>query len=321
MNTTSTTATHHHIVLTEPLVAEAEEWLADQGDVIHCSSDDPEFGAHLSMADGLIVRTYTKVNAAFLAQAPRLRVVGRAGVGLDNIDLDACRERGVIVVYTPHANTGPVVEYVIAEVLERYRERAAIASAADIERWHEARNYLTAGRGLREITLGIYGFGRIGKRIAQASAGLNMPTVYHDLLSIPPDERFNASPVLRDELLRTSDVLTIHVDGRPENRHLLNADAFRLMKPDVLLINSARGIIMDAHAAAEFFKAHPDARAAIDVHDPEPFGADYPLLGLPNVKLTPHIAGRSQRALQRMSEVVYDVVGVLNRDPPKHPAT
>jgi len=147
-----------------------------------------------------------------------------------------------------------------------------------------------------------------------------MRTVYRDLIDIPQDKRFNAEPVSLENLLTRSDILTIHIDGRSSNHHLIAHNSFASMKENVLFINSSRGAVVDPESAARFFSKHEKAFGVFDVHDPEPILADYPLLNLPNVRLTPHIAGRTRRGLRRMSEVVRDVYAVLCGKEPENPA-
>ncbi len=299
------------VIQTEHLDAQAAAWLGERANLVVCPHDDPHLEALLGTADGLIVRTYTRVSAALLDLAPRLKVVARAGVGVDNIDLAACAARGVIVVNAPDANTEAVVEYVFASMFDAMRPREWLTEAVDARRWREWRDRLEAPRQLDELTLGILGLGRIGKRIAAVGAALGMAVLYHDLLDIPATRRHGARPVDRTTLLRGSDVLTIHVDGRPGNRGLISTGELALMRDDVTIINSSRGFVIDPAALAVFLKGHAMAQARLDVHEPEPFGPEYPLLGLPNAHLSPHIAGRTRSAMKRMSDVVHDVWRVL----------
>lgn len=307
------------VLITEPLAPAAVEWLSEHVEVIHSRAEDSGFDAHLSMADGLIVRTYTTVNKKLLAKAPRLRVVGRAGVGFDNIDLSACLARNIQVVYTPDANTEAVASYVFASTLNYFRPMGVITSApSTLNDWQTLRNANVAQRELNELTFGILGLGRIGKRIAEIARSFRMPTIYHDLVDIPKDQRFNAEYVSFRDLLIRSDVLTVHIDGRPSNHHLIEHHAFASLKHNVLFINSSRGCVVDPASAARFFSEHENAFGLFDVHHPEPILANYPLLNLPNVKLTPHIAGRTRRGLRRMSEVVRDVYAVLCGNQPEN---
>src|SRR5262249_54873814 len=157
-------------------------------------------------------------------------VVGRAGVGVDNVDLAACRARGVVVVNTPEANTRAVVEYVTALLLDALRPRVALDGALGVKEWKAARQALIAPRQLSDLTLGVYGLGKIGSQVARVGGALEMRTIYHDIVEIPVGRRFGARPVPLEQLLQESDVLTVHVDGRHSNRSLIGADALALMK-------------------------------------------------------------------------------------------
>jgi phosphoglycerate dehydrogenase-like enzyme len=297
-----------------PLVIQAEElspasaaWLAQHCDLHACSPSDPRFPSLLAQAHALIVRTYAKVDAALLAQAPNLRVVGRAGVGLDNIDLPACAARSIRVVHTPDANSDAVAQFVFTLLLSHTRPRARLLQPVDLPAWKKLRASMHAPRQIDELTFGILGLGRIGSRVARIAAAMGARVIYHDLLDIPSDRRWGANPVSRDELLATADVLSLHTDPRPANHGIVNAAFCNALKPDVILINTSRGVMVNAHALAAFLAQHPNAAALLDVHSPEPFGPDYPLLGLPNAHLTPHIAAATSRANENMSRVVEDV--------------
>jgi phosphoglycerate dehydrogenase-like enzyme len=311
----------------KPLVLQTEElddvpaaWLAERARLVRAGEGDANGAALLAEAEALVVRTYTQVNDGLLSRAPRVKVVGRAGVGLDNIDLEACRHRGVRVVHTPDANSQAVVEFVWSLVFDALRPRLFLTEALDKKRWGETRKELRARRQVCDCVLGVFGMGRIGRRVARVGASLGMRVLYHDLLDVPEAERSGATPVSRDELLRQSDILTIHVDDRPSNRGIVNAQAFALLKPDVVFANAARGLLVDAAACAEFFIQHPAATAMLDVHEPEPFGPTYPLLDIQNVHLSPHIAAATDAAQVNMSWVVRDVWRVLNNEEPQFAA-
>jgi phosphoglycerate dehydrogenase-like enzyme len=303
------------VVVTEPLTNGPLAWLGERAEVLLAGGESPEFMDAAARAEGLVVRTYTRVDAALLSRMPRLRVVGRAGVGLDNIDVDACGARGITVCSTPDANTSAVVEFVVASMLDATRPRGYLDRALDPEAWNALRADLVAPRQLAGSTLGVWGLGRIGSKVARAGRALGMTVVYHDVRNIPRAEREGADPVSRDELLGMSDFLTVHVDGRKDNRGLVGADAFGRMKEDVVFINTSRGLVVDAGACADFMRARPEAQALLDVHEPEPIPVEYALLMMPNVYLTPHIASATQRAKDAMSWVVRDVWSVLACQP------
>ncbi|MFO0375731.1 MAG: NAD(P)-dependent oxidoreductase [bacterium] len=197
-------------------------------------------------------------------------------------------------------------------MLDATRPRLFLQSAVEMERWKELRQELKARRQLRQLTLGIWGLGRIGKRLARVAGALDMRVIYHDVLEIAPEERWGAEPVGREELCERADVLSVHVDGRASNRGLVGTDALGRCKSDVIFINTSRGFVVDNHALADFMLGHPAACAMLDVHDPEPFDGTYPLLEIDNVHLAPHIASATVLANENMSWVVKDVWRVLS---------
>ncbi len=309
------------VIQTEHLDEQAAAWLRERCDLEKISYDDePAFSMALKSASGLVVRTYTQVNEALLARAPALKVIGRAGVGLDNFDLAACARRTVTVVHTPDANTSAVVEYVWALLLDATRPRAFLEGALEPARWREVREEFKAARQLCQLTLGIYGLGRVGSGVAGVARALNIRTLYHDLRHIPAAQRHGAEPVALERLLSESDALSVHVDGRKANRGLIGPGAFAQMKPDVIFLNTSRGFVVQNHALAEFMIAHPAALALLDVHEPEPFDATYPLLEIENIHLAPHIASATALAHANMSWVVKDVWRVLSGEQPEFAA-
>lgn len=302
------------IVVTEPIPAEPLAWLGERGEVVEAAPGGARFGGLLARAAGLVVRTHTRVDAAMLDAAPDLRVVGRAGVGVDNIDLEACKARGVAVVHTPEANTDAVVSYVWSWVLRTLRPVTVLDGAVSEDRWHGLRREVEAPRELSDLTLGVYGFGRIGSRVGRAGEAFGMHVIYHDLREI--EGANGAVAVSRDELLARADVLTIHVDGRPGNRGLIDADALGHLKGDAILVNTSRGMVVDEPALAAFLGAHPRARALLDVHADEPVSAASPLAGLANAELSPHVAAATVPAKERMGWVVADIWRVLEGHEP-----
>ena len=307
-------------IRTEHLDAGAEAWLAERCRVLHADVDDPRFAEHASDVDALVVRTYTTVDDALLDRLPRLRVVGRAGVGLDNIDVAACRRRGVEVVHTPDANTQAVVEYVVALLCDAIRPRLSLGEPVGRERWSEIREEVCGAWQMNELILGILGFGRIGRRVAQVASAIGFTVIYHDLVEVPETDRHGADPVDFERLLRESDVLTIHVDGRDANHGLIDAGILDRVKTDLILINTSRGFVIEEPALATWLERNPTALALLDVHAEEPFTMDDPLLGLANAHLAPHLASRTATAMANMSWVVRDVWRVLQGEGPEHPA-
>lgn len=311
-----------------PLVLVSEDsdptplaWLRERARVVEAGPGSPEFDAALPDADGMVVRTYTKVNAALLARCPKLKVVGRGGVGIENIDVPACRARGVEVVYTPDANTLAVGDFVIGLALQLLRPWAFFRDRAyEPAEFKRVRNTLR-GVQLNELTFGILGMGRVGRRVGHLVVnGFGGRVIYNDLVDVRPHLTFPATAVDVTTLFGEADVVTLHVDMRPGNEHLVGAPLVSLMKPTAILINTSRGEVLDAVALAAAIRDKRIAGAAIDVFDPEPPPADHPLLGLDNVLLTPHMAARTHTAVANMSWVVRDVIDVLNGRPAKYPA-
>jgi len=309
------------VLITEDCATAPLAWLKERARVVEAGPGKPEFDATLPDAEGLMVRTYTKVNAALLARCSSLRVVGRGGVGLENIDVAACRARGVEVVYTPDANTQAVAEFVIGFALQLLRPWGFFRDRAyEPAEFKRVRDTLR-GSQLNEQTLGILGMGRVGRRVGQiAAVGFGARVIYHDLLDVRRELTFAATAVEKPTLFREADLVTLHVDMRPGNEHLVGAPELALMKPTTILINTSRGEVLDAAALAAALRAGKIAGAALDVFDPEPPPSDYPLLGLDNVLLTPHMAARTHTAVENMSWVVRDLVEILNGRPAKHPA-
>jgi len=296
-------------------------WLKERTRVVQAAPGSPEFDAALTDAAGLVVRTYTKVNSALLARCPRLKVVGRGGVGLENIDVTACRARGVEVVYTPDANTLAVAEFVFGFALQLLRPWAVFRDRAYEPAEFKRVRDTTHGTQLNELTVGILGMGRVGRRVGQiATNGFGARVIYNDLLDVRPHLSFPATGVDKPTLFREADIVTLHTDMRPGNERLVGAPLFGLMKPSAVLINTSRGEVLDTAALAAAIREKKIAGAAIDVFDPEPPPADFPLLGLDNVLLTPHMAARTHTAVENMGWVVRDVMEVLNGRPPKYPA-
>ena len=303
------------VVVTEPLDERALEFLRRHVNVRKIEIE--QLDEHIGQADGLIVRTYTQVNKAVLDKAPLLKVVGRAGVALENIDVRACLERGIQVVHTPAANTLAVVDYTVRMIIELNRRFWPMTRPMTAKEFLDQRKSMY-GRFLSGLTLGIVGAGRIGSRVGRAAVGLGMKVIYNDILPIELD--YPAQAVEKDELYARVDIVTIHVPLTDLTRGLINAAALRKFKKGAQLINAARGPCVLAADLAEAIRGGRLGGAVIDCHEPEPPPLDYPLYGLENVILTPHVAARVPDALSAMCDVVKDVVAVLQGHAPQYPA-
>ena len=268
-----------------------------------------EMLAGLADCDALIVRNRTQVNVEVLSHAPKLRVVGRLGVGLDNIDVAACKARGVEVIPATGANALAVAEYVIGTAMLLLRGAYQSSAAVGEGKW--PRGPLSNGRETAGKTMGIVGFGGIGQLTAKLAQGLGMLTVAYDPMianNAAVWHAHNTTCMPLDELLATSDVVTLHVPLLDATRNLINATRLAAMKPDAILINTARGGIVDEAALAAALKANKLGGAALDVFDEEPLKAGSPLAGCPNLVLTPHIAGVTKEANTRVSSLIADRV-------------
>jgi D-3-phosphoglycerate dehydrogenase len=269
--------------------------------------------------EGIILRANGKVSRRLMAAAPSLKVVGRHGVGVEAIDLEAARELGIVVVNTPDANTQSVAEHCLGMMLALASQVVRADKAARRGEWHVRYEYI--GTELQGKTLGLVGFGRIGQRTAAlCHRALEMPILYHDVVDYPKVEaEFGARRLPLRELLRAADVVSIHVPLLPATRGLIGAAELRAMRPTAFLINTARGPVVDQAALLSALKKGWIAGAGLDVHDPEPLPADSPYFGLDNVVITPHMASHTDEALYRMALVVEDVIAVLENREPAYP--
>jgi phosphoglycerate dehydrogenase-like enzyme len=274
-------------------------------------------------ADALVIRTAGTIDAALMDCGRNLRVIGRHGVGYDQVDIPAATERGIQVVYTPGANTQGVAEHVFAMMIGVSKCFPGQMKAL-IEGRYNDRTKLV-GRDIAGKTLGIIGFGRIGKRVgAIAHAGFGMKVIYSDVIEMPQEavERAGATLVSLDELLRTADFITLHVPLDASTRRMIDREALAKMKPGAILLNTCRGPVTDEYAVLEALESRQLFGYAADVYDVEPPPSDHPLIGRTdlNLMLTPHSAAQSVESLTRMAEeVADDVIGVLQGHPPINP--
>lgn len=249
--------------------------------------------ASLADADGLIVRSAVQADEALLAAAPRLRVIGRAGVGVDNIDADAATRRGIVVMNTPGANAIAVAELTIGLMLALAREIPRANATMHAGRWEKKS---LGGSEVRGKTLGILGLGRIGLEVARRARAFGMQLIGHDPFVAPAVARENEiSLVSVEELFRTSDFLTLHVGLTSQTAGIVNASTLATMKPGARIINCARGELIDDAALAAALAAGRIAGAALDVFSSEPL-KDSAYFGMDRVLLSPHIAGSTAEA-------------------------
>jgi D-3-phosphoglycerate dehydrogenase len=271
-------------------------------------------------ADALVVRTYVTVTRRVIEAAKRLRVIGRGGVGLDNIDLAAARDHAVTVVYTPAASTHAVADLTIGLILAVQRKVAKLDQWIRTQDFRALRKAVELTPELRHQTIGIVGMGRIGSEVARRAAmGFGSRVIYNDIRAVGPFP-FPASAGTRDQVLASADVVTMHVPLTALTRGMIDAGALRRMRRSAILINTSRGPVVDGADLAAALHAGRIAGAGIDVYDPEPPPPDHPLLTAPNCVLTPHVASRSREGIANMNDVVHDVVAVLEGRAPRWPA-
>jgi (S)-sulfolactate dehydrogenase len=260
-------------------------------------------------ARALIVRNRTRVDAALLAAAPKLEVVGRLGVGLDNIDLDACRQRGIAVYPATGANARAVAEYVLA--LSLVALRGAYGSSAEVAAGKWPRPALSEGREAGGKTLGLVGFGDIGQLTARLARALDLRVVAHDP-AYPDDASLwsahGVTPLGLAGLLDQSDIVSLHLPLTENTRGLFGHENLSRMKPGAILINTSRGGIVDESALAIAVQTGRLGGAVLDVFAQEPLSAGSRLTGIPNVWLTPHIAGLSAEANGRVGALIAERV-------------
>jgi D-3-phosphoglycerate dehydrogenase / 2-oxoglutarate reductase len=296
--------------------------LREAGELRMAKSLEPEtLHKEIVNADALVIRTAGDINAALMDCAPKLRVIGRHGVGYDQVDVPAATERGIQVVYTPGANTESVAEHTTAFLIGASKHFTQQRIALEEGRYNDRTRLV--GRDLVGRTIGIVGFGRIGRRVGEiAHAAFRMKVLYNDIIAPPAEAeaRAGARRVSFDELLAESEYVTLHVPLDASTRRMINRESLAKMRPDAILINTCRGPVVDEQAVAEALDARRLFGYAADVYDIEPPPADHPLIGRPDVLLTPHSAAQTVESLRNMAEgVARDVVGVLNGEPPIHP--
>jgi D-3-phosphoglycerate dehydrogenase len=263
-------------------------------------------------ADALIIRSATRVTAGLLARAERLVVVGRAGIGLDNVDVETATQRGVMVVNAPESNILSAAEHTLALLLAQARNVPQAHAALVQGRWERSR---WEGVELADKTLGVIGFGRIGRLVAQRAAAFGMRIIAHDPYVAPERVRQLSIEVVElDDLLAQSDFITLHVAKTAETVGLLNADRLAKAKHGVRIINVARGGLIDEAALADAIRSGQVAGASLDVFAAEPT-TDSPLFALPQVVVTPHLGASTREAQDKAGDTIAEMIGLaLNND-------
>jgi D-3-phosphoglycerate dehydrogenase len=268
--------------------------------------DEAALAARIPEYEGLIVRSATRVTRRAVAAAAKLEVIGRAGAGVDTIDVDAATERGIIVMNTPGGNTTAVAEHTLALLLALARRVPVADAALKAGRWEKNR---LQGIELMGKTLGVVGLGRIGGEVARRALGFRMQVLAFDpYLTREAAERLGVSCVELDELLARSDFITIHTPLTGDTRHLLGEAELARTKPGVRLINCARGGIIDEAALVRALESGHVGGAGLDVFEREPLPADHPLLRFEQVVLTPHLGAATDEAQSAVALAIADQV-------------
>ncbi len=272
-------------------------------------ADKPELlAAFASEARALIVRNRTQVRGALLAGAGKLACIGRLGAGLDNIDTGACAARGIAVYPATGANDLSVAEYVVTCVMMLFR--GAYGATAEVAAGGWPREALI-GREVAGKVLGLVGFGSIGRETARRAAALGMAAVAHDPFVAPDDPAWDlAKPLTLNEVLTQADAVSLHLPLTPGTRHLIGAAQIALMKPGAVLVNAARGGVLDEAALVAGLRDGRLSGAALDVFETEPLTAEAGarFKGLQNLILTPHIAGLTEESNARVSALIAERV-------------
>ncbi|HSS44997.1 MAG TPA: hydroxyacid dehydrogenase, partial [Thermoanaerobaculia bacterium] len=289
------------VVVAEPVAAAGLDLLRKAGHEVvelHGSPRD-RLLSELSSADALLVRSATRVNAELLAAAPRLSVVGRAGVGVDNVDVPAATARGVLVINAPTANVVSAVEHTFALLFALLRKIPSAAASMAQGRWEKSK---FLGSELAGKTLGIIGLGQVGSRVAVRARAFEARILGHDpFLSAEKARELGVPLVSLPELLAGSDIVTLHSTATEKGKPLLGREEFARVKPGAILLNAARGSLVDRQALLEALQSGRLGGAALDVFEPEPPDANDPLLRLPNVVSTPHLGASTVEAQERVS--------------------
>jgi len=305
------------VLVTDPIAEEGLACLRAAAEVVVERKPSPERLRELiAEADALVVRSETRVTEEVIAAGHRLKVIGRAGVGVDNIDVPAATKAGVVVVNSAEGNTIAAAEHTVAMLLSLARK---IPAADASLRRHEWRRSDFVGVEVTNRTVGIIGLGKIGREVARRCRGLGMRVLAADAFVTPEQaERVGVELVSLEELLARSDYISVHTPLTRETRGLIGEGQFERMRPGVRIINCARGGIIDEEALARALQSGRVAGAALDVFAEEPPPADHPLLSDPRVVVTPHLGASTQEAQVNVAvDVAEQVLAVLAGRPPR----
>ncbi len=257
---------------------------------------------HVQGVDGILSLLTERIDAEVMnAAGSQLKVISNMAVGFDNIEVNAATARKIPVGNTPGVLTDATADFAFALLMSASRHIVQGERYVRAGKWKTWEPMLLLGMELKNATLGLVGFGRIGQAMARRAQGFDMRVIYYDPTESKPDPTLKATPVDFDFLLEQSDFISLHTPLTPATHHLINAHAFGKMKPNAVLVNTARGPVVDPNDLYEALKSKRIFAAALDVTEPEPLPADHPLLTLDNIIIVPHLGSASQIARDQMS--------------------
>ncbi len=265
------------------------------------------FGDHLKEAVGMLVGG-SRIDAEFLEKAPKLKVAARFGVGYDSVDVEACSKQEVYVTHTPGVLSGGVADHTWALILG-FMRRIPEADAYVKTGWGKREKYIPFGWDMEGKVLGFLGLGRIGSEVLKRSQGFDTVNQYYDVVRNETlEERYGVKYVGFEDLIRTSDIITVHVPLLPSTRHILGEKEFNMMKERTVIVNTSRGPVIDEKAMTKALKEGIIRGAALDVFEQEPTPLDNPLLQLDNVVVSPHCASATWETRRKMAECTVENV-------------
>ena len=273
--------------------------------VIRDANSDGPIEEHIKGFDGVVVRSATKITREVIEASDKLRVIVRAGVGLDNVDAEAAKEKDILVLNTPEAPSVSVAELVIAMMFAMARNITQADSSMKGERWEKKK---LTGTELWQKTLGIVGFGRIGHEVAKRAKALEMDVLAYDVIDISDAcQKYGAKKSTLDEIIAKSDYITLHVPLLPQTKGMIGANEFNKMKDSAFIVNTSRGGVIDEKALLEALEEGKIAGAALDVFENEP-PTDWNLVKHPKLIATPHIASSTSEAQDRVGDLTAEKI-------------
>jgi D-3-phosphoglycerate dehydrogenase / 2-oxoglutarate reductase len=305
------------VLLYEDMHQAGIELLAEKAEVIMAKSlEEDSLIEQARDVDAIVIRANGAVTARIMGSAPKLKVIGRHGVGVDAIDLQAAKQRGIVVCNTPDANLESVAEQAVGFMVTLSKQILRADQALRQGRWGVRYEYI--GQEMDRRTLGLVGMGRIGARVAEiCHYGFRMPIIYHDVIAYPDlEERLSAKKLPLDEVLKQADYVSMHIPLLPATKGLIGAEQLAVMKKGAILINTSRGAVVDEAALIDALRSGHLGGAGLDVFTTEPTPGDNPLFQFDNVVLTPHMAAHTDDALKAMSMVAEDILRVLEGKEP-----